>query len=68
MNKYGASALGEVPLFLAAPFVPSANWLQGRTVFGGLFAVLSLQAALCDRSIDLPPLSRRWLFLTGSFR
>ncbi len=32
----------------AAPFVAPANWLQGRTVFDGLSAALSLQAVLFE--------------------
>lgn len=38
-----------------APFIPPANWLQGRTVFGGLSAALSLQAVLRERPMDFPP-------------
>lgn len=38
-----------------APFQSPANWLQGRTVFGGLCAALSLEAVLRERPQALPP-------------
>lgn len=39
----------------ATPFVATPNWLQGRTVFGGLSAALSLQAVLLENRANLPP-------------
>ncbi|MDB6444455.1 Acyl-CoA thioesterase [Pseudomonas sp. NFACC32-1] len=39
----------------AAPFVAADNWRQGRTVFGGLSAALSLQTVLLETGADLPP-------------
>ncbi len=38
-----------------APFVSPPNWQQGRTIFGGLSAALSLQAVLRERPADFPP-------------
>ncbi|AHL34190.1 acyl-CoA thioesterase [Pseudomonas brassicacearum] len=37
------------------PFVPPPNWQQGRTIFGGLSAALSLQAVLRERPAGFPP-------------
>jgi acyl-CoA thioesterase len=39
----------------SAPFQSLANWLQGRTVFGGLSVALSLEAVLRDRPKGFPP-------------
>lgn len=38
-----------------SPFIAPPNWLQGRTVFGGLSAALSLQAVLRECPTDFPP-------------
>ncbi|WP_245874981.1 thioesterase family protein [Pseudomonas frederiksbergensis] len=38
-----------------SPFVAPPNWLQGRTVFGGLSAALSLQAVLRECPTGYPP-------------
>lgn len=37
-----------------APFVSPPNWQQGRTIFGGLSAALSLQAVLLERPVGFP--------------
>ncbi|WP_260958715.1 thioesterase family protein [Pseudomonas citri] len=37
------------------PFVSPPNWQQGRTIFGGLSAALSLQAVLCRQPVGFPP-------------
>jgi acyl-CoA thioesterase len=37
------------------PFDSPANWRQGRTVFGGLSAALSLETILRNETVDLPP-------------
>ena len=37
------------------PFEAPANWLQGRTIFGGLSAALSLQAVRLVNGGQLPP-------------
>jgi acyl-CoA thioesterase len=39
----------------STPFQAPANWLQGRTVLGGLSAALSLEAALRERPKGFPP-------------
>ncbi|MDP5278341.1 thioesterase family protein [Sphingomonas sp. DG1-23] len=41
-----------------------ANWMQGRTAFGGLSAALALQAAL-DLEPDLPPLRSAQIAFIG---
>jgi acyl-CoA thioesterase len=41
------------------PFVSPPNWQQGRTIFGGLSAALSLEAVLRERPQGFPPSSRR---------
>ncbi|PHN24231.1 acyl-CoA thioesterase [Pseudomonas sp. ICMP 460] len=38
------------------PFTVPANWLQGRTIYGGLTAALSLEAVRQSIPLDLPPL------------
>ena len=38
-----------------APFVAPSNWAQGRTIFGGLSAALSLQAVLHQQPLGFPP-------------
>ncbi len=38
------------------PFSPPSDWLQGRTVYGGLSAALSLHTAMLEAPEELPPL------------
>lgn len=52
-------------------FTPSSefntpyNWLQGRTIYGGLSAALALQAALRDGPPGLPPLKSAQIAFVG---
>ncbi|SFW29810.1 MULTISPECIES: thioesterase family protein [Pseudomonas] len=39
----------------SVPFIAPANWQQGRTIFGGLSAALSLEAVLRERPQGFPP-------------
>ncbi|SCX81226.1 MULTISPECIES: acyl-CoA thioesterase domain-containing protein [unclassified Pseudomonas] len=39
----------------SVPFVAPANWQQGRTIFGGISAALSLEAVLRERPQGFPP-------------
>ena len=52
----------------AAPFVAPAKWLQGRTVFGGLSAALSLQTVLLEAWPDLPPFKSAQVSFIGLFQ
>ncbi len=49
----------------ARPFDVPADWLQGRTVYGGLMTALALQAALRDAPADLPPLKSAQVSFIG---
>src|ERR1035437_9979331 len=46
-------------------FDTPSNWLQGRTIYGGLSAALALQAALRDAPPDLPPLKSAQIVFVG---
>ncbi|MFT3800278.1 MAG: thioesterase family protein [Burkholderiaceae bacterium] len=49
----------------AQAFDVPADWLQGRTVYGGLMTALSLQAALRDAPADLPALKSAQVSFIG---
>lgn len=46
-------------------FDTPANWLQGRTIYGGLSVALALQAALRDGPSALPPLKSAQIVFVG---
>jgi len=46
-------------------FNTPANWLQGRTIYGGLSVALALQAALRDAPPGLPPLKSAQILFAG---
>ena len=50
---------------LSAEFNTPENWLQGRTIYGGLSVALALQAALRDAPPDLPPLKSAQILFIG---
>jgi acyl-CoA thioesterase len=50
----------------SSSFDTPANWLQGRTIYGGLSAALALQAALRDGPPNLPPLKSAQIVFVGS--
>ena len=49
----------------ARPFDVPADWLQGRTVYGGLMTALALQAALRNGPTDLPTLKSAQVSFIG---
>lgn len=49
----------------SSAFKPPANWLQGRTIYGGLSVALALQAALRDAPPGLPPLKSAQILFVG---
>jgi acyl-CoA thioesterase len=49
----------------SSEFNTPANWLQGRTAYGGLSAALALQAALRDGPPGLPPLKSAQIAFVG---
>lgn len=49
----------------SSDFNTPSNWLQGRTIYGGLSAALALQAALRDAPPDLPPLKSAQILFVG---
>jgi len=49
----------------SSEFNPPADWFQGRTLYGGLTAALTLQAVLHDTSHDLPPLKSAQVSFVG---
>jgi acyl-CoA thioesterase len=49
----------------AGDFMPPPEWLQGRTVYGGLTAALALQAVLLDFTGALPPLKSALISFVG---
>lgn len=48
-----------------AEFTPPAEWMQGRTVYGGLSVALALQAALLRSGDGLPPLKSALVVFIG---
>lgn len=46
-------------------FNTPSNWLQGRTIYGGLSVALALQAALRDAPPGLPPLKSAQILFVG---
>jgi acyl-CoA thioesterase len=50
---------------LSPVFNTPANWLQGRTIYGGLSAALALQAVLRDAPPGLPPLKSAQIVFVG---
>ena len=46
-------------------FNTPSNWLQGRTIYGGLSVALALQAALRDAPPGLPPLKSAQVLFVG---
>jgi acyl-CoA thioesterase len=48
-----------------ANFSPAANWLQGRTLYGGLSAALALRAAQASAQEALPPLRTAQILYVG---
>ncbi|WP_163011511.1 acyl-CoA thioesterase domain-containing protein [Pseudomonas viridiflava] len=49
----------------SSPFIAPENWLQGRTVYGGLTAALALQTAMQAGGPDLPPLKSAQITFVG---
>ncbi|TXT38020.1 MAG: hypothetical protein FD135_3184 [Comamonadaceae bacterium] len=49
----------------SSAFDTPANWLQGRTIYGGLSAALALHAALRDAPPGLPPLKSAQIMFVG---
>jgi acyl-CoA thioesterase len=49
----------------SSEFSAPPNWLQGRTVFGGLSAALALQAAIQSTDFVLPPLKCAQISFVG---
>lgn len=49
----------------SSPFNAPENWLQGRTVYGGLTAALALHAAMQAGGSDLPPLKSAQITFVG---
>lgn len=49
----------------SSAFDTPANWLQGRTIYGGLSVALALQAALRDAPAGLPPLKSAQILFVG---
>jgi acyl-CoA thioesterase len=49
----------------SSKFDTPANWLQGRTIYGGLSVALALQAALRDGPTGLPPLKSAQIAFVG---
>jgi hypothetical protein len=52
----------------SSKFDTPANWLQGRTIYGGLSVALALQAALRDGPTGLPPLKSAQIAFVGRRR
>jgi len=48
-----------------APYSPPANWLQGRTAYGGLSAAMALHLVLQETPEGLPPLKAAQLSFIG---
>lgn len=48
-----------------APYSPPANWLQGRTAYGGLSAAMALHVALQESADELPPLKAVQISFVG---